>query len=84
MQAVEVASRDKKNNKTPKTMAPITLVAAKLTPKRIREVSMAPRAPTINAPRAEPRQWPELQSQPVSEVARAIAKKPTAIPKATQ
>lgn len=83
-QAVEVMSKDKKNNKTPNTMAPITLVAANPTPKSMREVSVAPRAPIIKAPRAEPRQRPAEHSQAVKEVARAMAKNPMDIPRATQ
>ena len=83
-QAVDVKMSEKAANKTPVTIAPITLVAAKAIPKRMTEVKRVIRTPKSSSP-SEAQRHSLLRVLPVKSVfKKSKLKNPKAIPKVTQ
>ncbi len=76
-----VIKSEKKNSKNPVIIAPITLVAAKVMPRRITEVKVVPRIAVRNVPRFA--QQFSVLVRPSTEVRRLIPRNPTAMPKST-
>ena len=71
-------------NNTPTTMAPITLVAAKVIPKRMTEVSRVTRIPKIKSPSVLQRHSFERVRPQTRALAKSKTRNPKAIPKVTQ
>lgn len=76
-----VIKSEKKNSKRPVIIAPITLVAAKVMPRRITDVKIVPRMAVRNVVRL-PQQSSALKLRS-AEVRRLMPRNPTAIPKRT-
>ena len=82
-QATEVIRSEKRASRRPAKIAPMTLVAAKVTARSTRESKMVPKLPMIRVVNAVHTQVPTPKPF-VAEVARAVApRKTTAIPKTT-
>lgn len=73
--------REKKNSNNPVIMAPVTLVAANVIPRRMTEVKTVPKIPAKSVPRFV--QQPFLSGLQVEEDKRVMPKKPMAIPNST-
>lgn len=83
-QAIDEKISEKAANKMPTTIAPKTLVAAKVTPKRTTDASNVTRTPTINAVRLAQIQPLLRELHPKSSFAKSRSSTPKAMPKVTQ
>ncbi len=82
-QAVDETSRKKKNTKMPVKIAPVRLVAAKVTPKSTRENKIVPKAPMRFADKGEQTQGFSPIAPANAEDSRLTARYTTAMPKST-
>lgn len=84
MHTAEAISNVKNASRTPVITAPATLVAANSTPKRIREVKIVPKTPTVNSGLLIQRHLEPPTERLKIDVPKVIARYTTAMPKVTQ